>query len=399
MNPQQIANSNSSLYRWLESHKATSPFQYSLRKNVPPYARLEQSTVQEQNVLTGSELRFTVPPFGVLRSIRLRMKVNSTHTGTVDVQEYGPVNFLRRIELRSRDKSLATTYPQAIIDWIKTHLSTKQASVLNGEDFYSQNTTTIAIGGSREFEILLPFSFTEKLKQHLDTRATEPLQLVIRTADTFFPALIQLPGVESEITIPVMTARFDYYVPGAAEQRMLNNELTRDRSGLGVAKLQYSWYREPAARVLKPLDKGLETSVRLHCPFPIVKTMVIIRDVSGTGRYRSASFLQVSSLALSDGGVVITALSGDQIQLMNAMPPFDVTEQDRRAVLWWAMSPDVTEQTGFLSLKNHANPVLSVTTPDLAAPEASYDVEVYHQYLQAVSVSPNDGTIINRTLS
>lgn len=419
MNPQQIANSNSSLYRWLESHKATSPFQYSLRKNVPPYSRLEQSEIGQRNVLQSQEIRFDVPHFGVLRGIRLRVQVRCTDPlKALKIRQWGPAHIFQRIELRSRDKNLATLFSMSLIDWYNqldpnAQLFMASDGVFHAKDAGKQFPLVPGAGATdltKVFEIPLPFSFTEKLKQHIDTRVTEPLQVVVRMSDFITTnAVEQVVGAGPvPYNIDNVQARYDYYVPGAAEQKMLNQEMLRDKSGLGVAKLQHSWYQEPVLRF--KVGGTLETvdaTLRMQCPFPVVKTIVAVRLLDpATGRdtseyFQVDSFLRLINLVVQDAGATILQLSGDQVQLMNNMPGLGYTNSDKVYAIMWSMSRDVTEQTGFLSLKNHANPTidLSVQSPKIVVADREAEVQVYHQYMQAVSVSPNDGTVINRTLS
>lgn len=291
------AQSNSGFLALMKDEKFTDPFTYKLRTNTTPFARQPfvgsgQQTVNE----TTTELRFEVDRYGVLENAWLEMEV--TPTANARSASATVAAALQRVELRSRDRVIATLFPENIIDYIKRqpseviqNLGSKEGWSLDSLattgryalyeadlDTTAKRLSTYAAGQAYKIRCPLPFSYFLSKRQALYTRFVEQLEIHVFfqsdwqnkafSADAATAADVAITSAKLEII-------YDYITPNAESEAMIVKELRSVQTNEGPAKLQYSAYQEAA---LTNQAIATEHTIDLKCPYPVWKTLIWIRD-------------------------------------------------------------------------------------------------------------------------
>lgn len=352
---------------------------------------------------TGAETRIAVPRYGVLRKMYLRVELkyaDAAGTNDVTMGDWGPVGAFTRFDLKARDKTIATLYPENIVDWIKSqgynvskfwkeHLAANNGILLtNGDGSSSTDYVNIP----------LPFSFTERVANALNTRFAEPLELVVTET-----AAITDWSVATTVDTWEMgwNAVFYYLSPG--QEELANMKQTMLKAGrAGVPRLQYSVYKE------SDYTTGTSTaSMTLKCPYPVFRTVLYFDAGTSAKPLNTATSGNLTALDFKSSGTsIISVTDSGTLRALMAEPEFgydarplasglsgDDDSRNEVYVINWGLMSDSTDQTGILSMKNLANPELEITTT------ASTTLKVFHYYYQIESTSPDDGQISVRALT
>jgi hypothetical protein len=400
MSAQEIANENSSLLSFLgASAPKTSPFTYALRKNAPKFSKQNRVAVSGPTtpvVNSGQEIRYTVPRYGVLTKISLDCAV--TLVTSLTTGDWGPIGAYARFDLKARDKTIATLYPQNIIDWIKSQ--PKHVIDYYRNDYgYSDG----AHAATRHFSIPLPFSFTDRVSNNINTRFAEPLELVVTMSALSTDFATTLVTVKTDVD-------FYYLSPGAEELANMKQSMLK-AGRAGIPRLQWSVYKEAVATTTTDAD----VTIDIKCPYPVFKTLIYITDdvqfsangvkINTVKSGPAQATEELRTLVLSASGSDIYNLTNIQLREMMAHDGYDANplasgladNNDSRNgmyVLKYGLGNDGVDQTGIISFKNLANPQLVINCK-----EAANSIHVFHYYYQIESTSPDDGQISIRALT
>lgn len=271
MSAVEVANENSSLLSFLgSSAPKTSPFTYALRKNAPKYSKQRKVTVAKTSATSyGSEARFALPRYGILKSMHLSVAI--TPTANSESGPYGILGAFSRFDLKARDKTIATLYPETIVDWIKGH-GPEARAVLQDDDHLKAQDDIAAV--ARTYVVPLPFSYTERLSNALNLRFTEPLELVVTMTSAAADWAV------GNSATPTLTWVGEYLSPGAEELASLKQTMVK-AGRAGIPRLQYSVYKE-AVKDLSA-SEGTEQTIDLKCPYPAFRSVVVVKS-KATGK-------------------------------------------------------------------------------------------------------------------
>jgi hypothetical protein len=409
----RVAAQSSTLYKFLvDGATATSPWQYGLRKNVPPFVKTQKITEAVSSPTVGSEFRVNVPRYGILSGMWLTSTIVSGADSRFDVG-FGAKQF-SKIELRAREKTIAILYPEDIIRYVLSrpeeefkalnehnllNLTNAVGSDTDMKGMCPVNKSMAVKSGSKKYTfdtcVPLPFSYLMRESNAIDTRFSEPMQLVITTAGGLTYATIAAGTMSS------LEANFEFSIPSESEQKRLKDQAVKN-APMGVAKLQWSSYKEGLVSV-----GTTTTDIELRNPHPTFRTLVWATATAGT-------FLnpEITKIELKDAGVVLFTFTHQELLKKAAengcRPLYDhiisistntvadpaVGSQPLMYELDYTMLKDAVDQAGFLSFKGLSNPTLTITHSG-----TSGKFNVVHQYYTVAAVAPQDGQVILRALS
>lgn len=180
------SNENSSLVATLQEAEASivSPFEYSIEKQYPFHATqlLEISPDNASNIGAGKSNDFSLPKFGMVRSLVLSFK----HTNGGDVAKScrsGLLNAIDRVEILSSSRRLAVLDKYGLM----AAISDKPADVRQN---YYKGCHMEAAGDQMDGDSLtyrsyinLPFSFFDNVKNALMTNFVEPVTVRVHYSD------------------------------------------------------------------------------------------------------------------------------------------------------------------------------------------------------------------------
>lgn len=181
------SNENSSLVATLQEAEASivNPFEYSIEKQFPFHATqlLEISPDNASNIGAGKSNDFSLPKFGMVRSLVLSFK--HTNGGTVvKTCRSGLLNAIDRIEILSSSRRLAVLDKYGLM----AAISDKPADVrLNYYKGCHMESAGDQMDGANTLSyrsyINLPFSFFDNVKNSLMTNFVEPVTVRVHYSD------------------------------------------------------------------------------------------------------------------------------------------------------------------------------------------------------------------------
>lgn len=118
----------------------------------------------------GQQTRIAVPRYGVLKEISLRTTLLG---GAGALQDWGVLGNFERVDLKARDKTIATLHRENIVEWILSQGVTV-ADYFRAQ-LASSGGSAISILGTLNAKatIPLPFSYTARVSLAINTRFAE----------------------------------------------------------------------------------------------------------------------------------------------------------------------------------------------------------------------------------
>lgn len=319
--------------------------------------------VTHDAVGTSTEVRFSVPRYGVLQ--RLAMKVAFTvSTASVDLGHHSVANIYTRFDLRARDKTIATLYPENVVERVKRGTEAQHAIGINANHLNASNGSLSAAAHTLTFD--LPFSYTERVANALNTRFAEPLELVATTNSNNNNWADSATGTIGNIT---PTLQCFFLSPGQEELANMKNTMIK-AGRAGIPRLQWSVYKEN-----RTTATASPTTIDLKCPYPVFRTLVIMRTTAASDLPERLA-TTITDLKVSASGATILDMTVAELESHIAQQNNHYTEG--WFAIDWNLTDDGLDQTGLLSLKNLANPQLIVTGP------TSGVIDIYHYYYQSM---------------
>lgn len=453
--PIHLANKNSAYRKFLGDHApSTSPWDYALDTNVPPYVNMKTVTLSKNSFADGALLYYDIPRYGLLEKAYFIAQIETAAGNTtVDktISDNLVASWIDYVELRSRERTVSRLYGQNIMDMLLHQNREKRYNELVIGGFQPRlvqcNAATIG-----PFITELPFSFFERLSHNIDTDFAEPLQLVVKlnlfnghvVPDQGAVAATYVNGGNTKLDL-----KLEFKIPDAEEQARQRKMLVAAPDS-GITKLQWSVFKEASVTMAGT------TSMDIKCPFPAWRTLIVVRKTGissgaigikrrmAVGEYKNQQvtsgtaspsahthtvdrsiYTQDTQKAEVFGKLTEIKFKGSedffhwaseaeirrhQTKYTNSPwgdPFFNELRVDEPLVnklattsdttlyyiINWGMTETGLDQSGFMSFDNIANPQLEFvgTTGDL--------VDVYHYYNFLNQVAPRDGFVLSRTLN
>ena len=450
MDVQNISNLESPLYNTLVSKAQRDPWTYSLLANVPSFSKSRvvvnaASTPPEANVAGGSHL-FKIPRYGLLTKCVLRFKLKSGHSEdltTAAAQNWnaklGIYNW-DDIALQTHNKRIQVLYPEYIhMRSTEKGVEKRQSSAnLSGRAFYTTASQSAWKSGEY-FYTELPFAFSERPQNFLDTRFVENLEIVATQHgytgnDKNFAALaahvvnLSSPYVRYESAPQLLC----YYMNPTEELYRAYQErnFTLERP---LTMLQYDVYRESKSFSNMDLTSG-DVDKRtfllpLACNNLIFKTHIMIRqkrskscynvagDAIPTGLQRNDKFASIDTIIIRGTSRELVNTTGFELlnidsqeygRFVAAADHASIAGGDTGATtngaeamytINWGLDASRASCSGAISLKNVASPEIEVVCQqDTNATQANvalteFDFVVLHEYFQLVTIQGSDGRV------
>lgn len=449
MNIVAQANDLSTQYKFCtENASETNPFPYYFGKNVPRYSTMARvNQLCNPSAITGinqtAVYSMQVPRYAILDQIYLRVDIGTGNIGgiggagnitgtltgvtggqTRQTAPYSGAYLFSQIELRARDRIIATVLPEAFIQDVNSEKNNQNQEVLlRGLNGYSipligtnvlgafispsvlgsNITVAPASGGFVYWTMRIPFTQCKWLKQALYTKFCEPLELRlyksnwVAAASTTLGQLGVLPPVAADggVVYPTATTYniqvgYDFILPDAAHEEMLKEQMV-SAGPEGIPQLHSSWYRESVGQIL---NTTAEQFFDIRCPYPTLLTTLNVRMANTanavtdfiTGNYTTtntdtwASYINYLSVfvqqirVVSSGVELYKGTPQELLVRMNCHERRSITAFSAenttaantssyysQGVLNWGLGDDGSEQTGFMSFKNLARPQIGIT--------------------------------------
>lgn len=422
MNVSQDAQSNSTLGALLSKNKKTSPFEYNLVGNVPTYARMPTVWSSQKQITYPSTTVIELPRYGILENLWVEF-ANKAATTTA-LTPLAPVFAFASFELRARSKVIARLYPQDVLEYYASQKAELRSIAFSGTTLrpsaagHADNMLT-----TDKARYKLPFSCMSKLANAFNLKFMEPVELHLIST-----------GAQANIVIPDTTTQHvrvgcDYIMPNPQEEERLKSVMVR-AGPQGISRLQWSSIME-SPKTFTAGDANVVEQLELRAPYPVFKTVLTFRNnfdtvVLGTAGDGIGQFhkklvgVATDNIPAYQAGLGSIRLTSSGVTLWQRDIQELLHEQSSGAhrlnkysygpiVINWNMTGDATNQTGFLSLKNIADPRLEfvpvtgkyLTTDGNAVAGVTnlLKVQVTHHYYTLEQVSPDDGSVRVRVLT
>lgn len=430
MNVLQGAQDNSTLAALLDKNKKTSPFEYNLVGNVPTYSRMKTVWSAEKTLNYSSTMSVELPRYGILENLWIQFKNKTANTGKTT--PYAPIFAFSSYELRARSKVVARLYPQDIVSFYKSQKAellsvAKPLQTLNS-NIDSGTYTGTPYDVDKYSRFMLPFSAMSKLQNAYNLKFMEPVELHLITTSA------KANIISNAASTQHIKVGCDFILPNAQEEERLKSLMVR-AGPQGISRLQWSSIRDTAVS-FAGATAGQAESVDLRVPYPTFRTVLKFRcsggnDIdnvggsgkSGIGQMNNAMYGSgdggavaayqngVGRIQLTSSGVVLWERDVHDLRLMSATGShrYDA-DWTAPLVIDWNMSGDATNQTGFISFKNLADPklvfipvgttgYLTVDGNVISGGTNKLEVEITHHYYTLEQVSPDDGSVRVRVLT
>lgn len=377
--PQIIGLNSSATLGYLHKNASVTPmFGYGLRQNAPMFAKQKIVSVTGNAIAAGPAAglsdRFKIPPYGVWTGATLHLPFAAV-TNAAAMSAWGYVGMIKRVDLRARDKVMATLYPEDIIAWIRT-LDDAQYAVWSDPNHCSVAAHTIATND--RVDIPLPFSYFERVSNAIYAEFQEPTELVVE----YNPSTAFISADGTVVATPELHCNF--LTLGRDAEAAMKKRI-QAAGDAGVTRLQTSSYKEADKMIT---DNAVTTTVDITCPYALAWIDFLITDTTNSfDMFASPSTAFVTTaptptlaghltrVELLASGTAILDLTVQELRAAMNTPPLmfrapqttDVLGGGQHYRINFNQLKSALDQTGVLSPANMSNLQLRLTHPDSGA--------------------------------
>ena len=425
------AQENSGFLALMRKEGVNDPFAYAMTRNTMHFANSKVQKSTTKQIGTSDVQTFEIHRSGVLKELWLEF----TATGAADtgtLAPFCPLALFSRFELRTRDRTIATLYPETIIDWYNSQSAFTQ-EMLGKPNVLSAYERAANLTTPEVFRVPLPFSYIADMRQSFFTKFTEPMEVHVYSASTSVGAC-----TTSTIAMSNASVKQLFAIPHPSSEARIVEELRKVNNNQGPAKLQWSVYKEADATLS---SGGNEVTIDVKCPYPAWRTVIVslpAAHVSGSDpghRFTGNSTTALgspSTVAVLSSGQETLELDRPEMQIINARAkiaqwPADSSASTRIVeygllgsaaadsamnftVLQWSELSNVYrdvpegavfEKSGLTQCtakpwKHLSNSQIKLSYSGNVSEDIT--IKVFHYYHQITQVSADNGQIVNTVL-
>lgn len=368
---------DSSLGKYVQTKPTILPKQTEVLNYLPP-VRLRRTLLGEydlfNDVLNPKVQKFKIPRYGLMESLFIEIDFTLLNAGRL-VNNIPAAQVFQRIELRSKDRVIATVYPNQVIEFAKDLSEigggVEQTSVLH----MRRNNIVWPPDVISKLIMPLPFAVCGRSDYFLDTRWVEDLEL------HWFPWNIEGAG---DVLDRVSDSNFSKFNMRFYAQFMTDHKKKTFPRFLGYGtKLLWDVFDEKrfdftitnTLNVIQPFEMSIS------CPYPIWKMTFMLE--SSLSRTNHTSFthqevlrkLDFDTIEILDGNNILQSFSGMQLRL----------EMSSRGTSFTSADAATTVHTGFSDMsglylltvyfnENNSNRQNPIVRKDYTQSQDGYDL-------------------------